>query len=254
MKRIALAILSIVLYIVLISMSVLFFIINLIIWLLTFWWNKQYTAVYLWTALWASCIIWVNPLWSTKVIDRKKFKRNKQSVIVSNHQSAIDICYVFMMFPIARWISKVENFKVPLFGWTMYLNRAIPLRRGDKNSVLHMFKGVNKAIAQGSSIVMYPEGTRSRDGKLGAFKTGAFEIALRNKIGIQPMVQDGAGRALPKHGWVMEGKHKVITKALDYIPYESFKHMNADELSNHVRELMENAMREINPDYNNIGK
>jgi len=115
-----------------------------------------------------------------------------------------------------------------------------------------MFKDVNKAISEGSSIVMYPEGTRSRDGKIGPFKLGAFEIALKNKIGIQAMVQDGAGRALPKHGWIMEGRHKVITKALDFLQYESFKHMTATELSDHVRELMENAMREINPKYDNI--
>ena len=252
MKRLGLAVLSIVLYIVLVSMSVLFFIINLIVWLFSFWWDKRCVAVYLWTALWASCIIWANPLWSTRVIDRKKFKRFKQSVIVSNHQSAIDMCYVFMMFPTGRWISKVENFRVPIFGWTMSVNKAIRLRRGDKTSVLQMFKDVNKAISEGSSIVMYPEGTRSRDGKIGQFKLGAFEIALKNKIGIQAMVQDGAGRALPKHGWIMEGRHKVIAKALDFLPYESFKHMTATELSDHIRELMENAMREINPNYDNI--
>ena len=102
----------------------------------------------------------------------------------------------------ARWVSftasgnsrvvpegywKIENFRLPSIGWNMTLNRYIPLRRGDRNSVAQMFDACRKTLASGSSILMFPEGTRSRTGELQAFKTGAFDLALGAKVPVLPL-------------------------------------------------------------------
>ncbi len=252
MRKIILTIFTVIMYSLMIISSLVFFPLVCVVWFFTAWWDRKLKYVALGSALWASFLVWINPLWRVKITDRHKHKRNRQSIIISNHQSMIDVLFVFMLFPVGRWVSKIENFKMPLIGWNMYLNRAIPVLRGDKKSVLHMFKLVGKAIADGTSIIIYPEGTRTRTGRLRKFKTGAFDMALQFKQGIQPVVQDGAWKALPKKGFVMRGRHNIYVKVLDYIPYEDIKDMSGEEIAEMLHNVMEEGMRSLNKDYDKL--
>ena len=99
-----------------------------------------------------------------------------------------------------------------------------------------------KALKQGSSIIVFPEGTRSSDGKLGKFKDGAFRLAHEARVPILPMLLDGTAAAVPKKGWVIMGRGMISLKVLDPIPYESFESLTMKETSEMVRGVIEGEL------------
>jgi 1-acyl-sn-glycerol-3-phosphate acyltransferase len=120
----------------------------------------------------------------------------------------------------------------------MTLNRYVKLRRGDRASVVQMMKACRETLAQGSSVMMFPEGTRSPDGRMRTFKPGAFELALDSRRPILPIVLRGTSDALPKRGFVLQGRHPISIEVLDPLPYESFAGETAEALTQRVRELI----------------
>jgi 1-acyl-sn-glycerol-3-phosphate acyltransferase len=157
--------------------------------------------------------------------------------MVSNHLSLLDILVLFRLFRHYKWVSKIENFRIPFIGWNMRLNRYIELRRGERESVIQMMADCERTLRAGSSILMFPEGTRSRTGELQAFKTGAFELALRTGSPILPIVIEGTSNALPKRGFVLRGRHPIRVRVLDPLPADSFAQMSAKELAEQTRAL-----------------
>ena len=85
---------------------------------------------------------------------------------------------------------------------------------------------------------MFPEGTRSSTGRLRSFKSGAFEIAKRNGVPIQPIVLRGTGDALPKQGFVLQGRHPISIEVLDPIPTSEVEKLEPEEMMAHVREMI----------------
>jgi 1-acyl-sn-glycerol-3-phosphate acyltransferase len=158
--------------------------------------------------------------------------------MVANHLSFLDILVLFRLHTHFKWVSKVENFRVPFIGWNMSLNRYIRLKRGDRSSVVQMMKACEETLAQGNSIMMFPEGTRSPTGRMRSFKAGAFELALKTGSPLQPLVIHGTSDALPKRGFVLRGRHPIKVTVLDVLPYEHFSGLSAEDLSEHVRNLI----------------
>jgi hypothetical protein len=103
-----------------------------------------------------------------------------------------------------------------------------------------MMAACGEALESGSSIMIFPEGTRSLDGELREFKHGAFTLALRHHVPILPIVLDGTLDALPKHGVTSPGADIVI-QVLDPIPVDGFS--DVDALRDHVRGVMADALR-----------
>jgi 1-acyl-sn-glycerol-3-phosphate acyltransferase len=96
----------------------------------------------------------------------------------------------------------------------MTLNRYIRIERGRLKGNLSMMRGAEAALRGGSSVMIFPEGTRSPGGALGEFKAGAFELALRSGIPILPIVIDGTAAALPKRGFILRGKQAIRIRVL----------------------------------------
>jgi 1-acyl-sn-glycerol-3-phosphate acyltransferase len=86
--------------------------------------------------------------------------------------------------------------------------------------------------------MMFPEGTRSPDGNLKAFKPGAFVLALETRSPVLPIVLRGTADALPKRGFVLRGRHAIHVQILDEIPAAQFDCLTADALSDRVRSLI----------------
>ena len=196
------------------------------------------------TCFWASLYTWLNPAWNVTVRGREKIREDEPCVFVANHLSLLDILVMFRLFSHFKWVSKVENFKVPFIGWNMRLNRYIPLRRGDRTSVVQMMRECERTLAEGSSIMIFPEGTRSPTGRMRGFKTGAFELALKSRVPIQPIVLGGTSDALPKRGFILQGRHPISITVLDRIPYESFATMSVEDLTAHVRGVIASQLDE----------
>ena len=119
----------------------------------------------------------------------------------------------------------------------MSLNRYIKLRRGDRASVVRMMQACETTLAAGNSIMMFPEGTRSPDGRLRAFKPGAFALAKSAGAPILPIVVEGTANALPKRGFVLQGRHRIRITILDEVPHASFADQSVEDLTARMREL-----------------
>ncbi len=185
------------------------------------------------------------PAWPLTIEGKENIRKDGTYVFISNHQSLLDILMYFRLFVHFKWVSKAEIFKVPFIGWNMYLNGYIGLRRGDKRSGLRMMESCRKTLCDGSSIFLFPEGTRSRDGKLGNFKTGAFHIAQKAKVPILPLVISGTTHALPKKSLGFHGKHPIHIKVLPEIPYDSFADKPVEQLSEEVRTLISRELEAL---------
>jgi len=159
-------------------------------------------------------------------------------MVVSNHQSQLDILVAFRLFFPFKWVSKAEVFKLPFIGWNMVLNRYIKLKRGDKESIAEMMIECEKTISKGNSVYFFPEGTRSSSGLVKEFKTGAFILAHKMKIPILPIVINGSKNALPKHSLNFHGKHRISIEVLDELPYESFKQQSVEETAQKARKII----------------
>jgi 1-acyl-sn-glycerol-3-phosphate acyltransferase len=224
--------------------SIALFPVAVLIFAVTAPFDRRLRALHLFTCFWASLYTWLNPAWPVRIEGREKIARDEAYVMVANHLSLLDILVLFRLFTHYKWVSKVENFRVPFIGWNMSMNRYVRLRRGDRASVVTMLKACRETLAQGSSIMMFPEGTRSPDGRMRSFKTGAFELALECKRPILPMVIRGSADALPKRGFVLQGRHQIRVTVLDPIPYESFAGQPAEELAQRVRERIAKELGE----------
>jgi len=215
--------------------SILLFPIALLLWAVTAPFDSRLVLLHRFTCFWASLYTWLNPAWRVEVHGREKIRRDAAYVIVANHQSLLDILVLFRLFVHFKWVSKIENFRVPCIGWNMSLNRYIKLQRGSRESVTQMMLECERTLAEGSSVMIFPEGTRSRDGCLQAFKPGAFTIAQRARAAILPIVVEGTARALPKRGFVLQGRHAIRVRVLDEIPYAAFSERPVEVVSEDVR-------------------
>ncbi len=198
--------------------SLLLFPVAVIIWALTAPFDRNLRLLHRFTCFWASLYTWFNPAWPVRIIDRHKLVENEPVVLVANHLSLVDILVLFRLFSHFKWVSKAENFRVPLIGWNMRLNRYIQLHRGVKTSVVQMMQDAEAALSEGNSIMMFPEGTRSPSGRMRKFKPGAFELAQTARVPIQPLVIQGTSDALPKAGFVLQGRHQITVTVLDPVP------------------------------------
>jgi 1-acyl-sn-glycerol-3-phosphate acyltransferase len=217
--------------------SLLLFPVAVVLWALTSPFDPRRVWLHRFTCFWASLYTWLNPAWRVHVSGREKIRPEVTYVMVANHQSLLDILVLFRLFAHFKWVSKIENFRVPFIGWNMSLNRYIKLRRGDKQSIGEMMSACSRALDEGNSIMMFPEGTRSMDGRLRAFKHGAFTLAQGSGCPVLPIVVEGTSDALPKRGFVLQGRHPIAVRVLDEIPHEKLVDRPVEAVTQEIWEL-----------------
>ena len=228
-------VLSLAFWAFLVLSSIALFPVAVLVWAVTAPFDRRLVVLHRFTCFWGSLYTWFNPAWPVDLSGREHIRPDVSYVMVSNHQSLVDILVLFRLFRHFKWVSKIENFRIPLIGWNMRLNRYIPLVRGKRESVIRMMEMCEATLSSGSSVMIFPEGTRSVDGRLRAFKTGAFELALRTRAPILPIALDGTARALPKRGYLLQGRHPITVRVLAPIETASFTGETIDQLTERVR-------------------
>lgn len=218
--------------------SIFLFLIAFLIWIVTYFFDKKLKILHLYSSFWAAIYLWIWPGLKIKIEGRDKIRKDATYMVISNHQSQIDILAYFAVFFHFKWVSKASVFNLPLIGWNMVLNRYIKLKRGDAESIKNMLIECEKTIDEGSSVFMFPEGTRSYDGVVKPFKHGAFTLAQKKKIPILPLAISGTIDIMPKNSIAYSGNHRIFIKVLDEIPYENIKDMSPEEVGVMTRDLI----------------
>jgi len=129
--------------------------------------------------------------------------QNEPVIFISNHQSMMDIKLALAYIPLNfSFISKDTIFRIPVLGAYMTASGHIPIKRTeDRKAYTSLIKAVDELASKKKSLVVFPEGTRSEDGKLGDIKRGISFIILKSKRRVIPMAISGSNKFMPKHGW-----------------------------------------------------
>jgi 1-acyl-sn-glycerol-3-phosphate acyltransferase len=136
------------------------------------------------------------------VTGREHLQRNRAAVYAVNHTSNVEPPILFDtlsdLFPRLRVLYKAELRTLPILTWAFDLAGFVPLERGNRDQSLPAIERAAEALRDGNSFLIFPEGTRSRDGTLLPFKKGGFIMALKAQAPVVPIAIDGARAAMRK--------------------------------------------------------
>ena len=134
-------------------------------------------------------------------------------IFMCNHQSALDIFALLAAFSLPfKWMAKKELFLVPFLGWALKIGKNIAVDRKSPRKALKSMQEAARRLQEGSNIVIFPEGTWSKDGDMLPFKKGGFSLALRTGTPIVPVGIAGTGPLQPEGCYVPRGKGRVYIR------------------------------------------
>lgn len=153
----------------------------------------------------AGCLVFV------RVYGAGNLEKGRSYVFAANHASIFDILALLAWLPARfRFVAKREAFGLPFFGFVLRRARHIPIDRLKGRRALASLDKAAALVGQGLSIVIFPEGTRTRDGSIGRFKRGGFTLAARVNGWVVPVAVSGAFRVMPpKSRLVRPGRIKI---------------------------------------------
>jgi len=236
---------SLLVWLICLPLAGILFPVSFIIWFITFPFDSERRIMHWWLVCQSNIFARGIPLWKVNVEGRKKAKKGTSYIIISNHQSMMDVLIINCLWYRFRWISKIENFRVPVIGWYLRMADYITVDRGNKESKAEMMARSAECLKKGISIMIFPEGTRSVDREVGPFKLGAFQLAMMTDKPILPVVIDGTGGVLPKHGMVFSRGHIINIKVLDPVSPGSFGTSDPEELSLRFRALIADELEKM---------
>jgi 1-acyl-sn-glycerol-3-phosphate acyltransferase len=183
----------------------------------------------------------LNPLWRFTVAGDIPTDPRHPYVVVANHESFVDILLISHLPFEMKWMSKSEFFKIPFVGWAMRLAGDIRLERGDKKSGAEALIECRDRLDKKVSVMIFPEGTRSKSGELQEFRDGAFRIAIDSGLPVLPLAVLGTRDALIKHDWRF-GYSRAEVKVLDPIPTDGLTAADVGDLRDRTRDQIAAAL------------
>ena len=220
----------------------------LLVWLCTFWWDRRRVAAHMMGTLWAWHYQSLIPFWKLHLEGRKKIPWKRPVVLVANHRSLVDILALYKIRRPFKWTSKDENFRLPFVGMVLSLTNSIRIKRESLRSGAQFLSQAEKEIAKGSSVLIFPEGTRSRTMEMRPFKEGAFLLAKKMGCGVIPIVHTGSEKTFDRGSWVLKGKAPIYIRVLDEIPPGEVERLEIQDLMSVTRARMEEGIHQLEQD------
>lgn len=182
------------------------------------------------------------PSWRFNICGADPQKVEKPTIVVANHQSFLDIPLLYLLPWDMKWVTKKSLLRIPVLGWLTAMTGHIPIDRKSLGSVRAM-DALVRPIQAGIPGMIFPEGTRTTDGKLRPFKRGAFVIAQKYNFQVLPVVLEGGYRAMPSGSWKFRFRNTFNVSILD--PVDSDKFDDVQGLKAHVQHQIEQELNRI---------
>ena len=175
-------------YLLLSLFTVICFVPFAVLFALTVFFDKERVALHWASRVWSYGIFRLCPLWKLRVEGREKIDRSRPWVIVTNHQSMLDIPLMYVLPLNFKWVSKKEVQKMPIFGWVLWMHGDIPVERGSRRSAKRMMERCVERLSRGTSVIVFPEGTRTLQGRgfSGGEECGRRHTACRDRRHVEP--------------------------------------------------------------------
>lgn len=194
-------------------------------------------------APWARIILWVCGVKVT-VGGLEKVDAKVPRIYLSNHQSYFDIFALLGFLPVNfKFILKQELMRIPLFGFTMRRAGYIGVDREDARKALKSLRVAAERLENGASLVVFPEGTRSKDGRLQSFKRGGFRLAVKSGFDVVPVAIINSRNIVPK-GSLRITKGTFTMNIGSPISVAGYSKKEIEQLMERVREAMLKQMNE----------
>jgi 1-acyl-sn-glycerol-3-phosphate acyltransferase len=193
---------------------------------------------------------YVFPFWHVR-IEGSQPERGAY-VCTSNHQSFLDIFAMSRQRREMKWIAKEEVFKIPFIGLYFRLSGDIPVNRGDRESGGAALSRARWYLDHGMPVMIFPEGTRSRDGRMGPFKPGAFRLAIEAQVPILPVAVTGSADGMPKGSpWIRPTV--VLIRVLEPVETKGMTGADVVRLMETVRGRIADAEAELHAERTALG-
>jgi 1-acyl-sn-glycerol-3-phosphate acyltransferase len=174
-----------------------------------------------------------------RVEGRERLDKGGRYVFISNHQSALDIPVLMACLPCnLSFVAKRSLFMIPFLGWGMYAIGHIWIdRRNARRARESLMRAVERMRKNHTSLVIFPEGTRSSDGTVADFKRGSFSLALRAEVEAVPVAISNACVVMPKKAMFCN-PGEVVVRIGEPVPTKGLENQDKGELAQNVRDAV----------------
>ena len=194
--------------------------------------------------IWFTQHVWgpgVIVLFGAKVKTRglENIQKEANYLLMVNHSSFLDIPVLGKEIPIIQhYIAKKELKRIPLLGWFMHIAGMIFIDRSNNKKARESIAKAALLIAKSKSVVIFPEGTASRDGTIGKFKKGGFHLALQSKAPVLPIRIQGTGEIWPRGKILKSKRGNVMVTVGKPITYDEYGAWTISEFAENTRQTL----------------
>lgn len=188
--------------------------------------------------VWAQLLVRLNRFWKIRVSGKSRIDPKQTYVVIANHSSLADIVCLYLLGMQFKWLAKKSLFRIPFLGWSMGAMGYIPLERGRHGSIRISYQKCLDRLKKGVSVLIFPEGTRSRTGEMGRFKSGAFRLAIQSGRPLLPVVVAGTKQVISKGQAGFGNPGLTQIKVLDPVETKNLTLKDEEELRRRVEGLM----------------
>lgn len=195
---------------------------------------------------WITDVVFGLPIFMKReVIGLENIDPMKAYVMVLNHNSMVDIMSIYNLPLVFKWVSKKEVYRIPIVGQLLFAHGDIVINRASTKEAMQLVhtRGL-EWLKKGACVSIFPEGTRSKDGEIHNFKSGAFILAKEAGVPILPIVLDGTN-TMVRNGWLMNWRNKITIRVLPPVSAEDVQNRDIKDVMAEVRENMVETLAEI---------
>jgi 1-acyl-sn-glycerol-3-phosphate acyltransferase len=204
--------------------------------------SKNGDGVHQVARVWGRSILWIS-LVPVDIFGIENIDPRRSAIYMCNHQSNFDIPVLLSKLPVQfRWLAKAELFKIPIFGRGMRGAGYISIDRSNRKSAFKSLTAAARIIREGTSVLVFPEGTRSRDGKLQSFKKGGFVLSVDAGVPVVPLVIRGTHAIMPRNTLLIR-RQAVRIDILPPVETGQYSRKTKNDLMNRVYTVMAEAIQ-----------
>ena len=195
---------------------------------------------------WITDVVFGLPIFMKReVIGLENIDPKKAYVMVLNHNSMVDIMSIYNLPLVFKCVSKKEVYRIPIVGQLLFAHGDIVINRASTKEAMQLVhtRGL-EWLKKGACVSIFPEGTRSKDGEIHNFKSGAFILAKEAGVPILPIVLDGTN-TMVRNGWLMNWRNKITIRVLPPVSAEDVQNRDIKDVMAEVRENMVETLAEI---------
>jgi 1-acyl-sn-glycerol-3-phosphate acyltransferase len=200
-------------------------------------------AAWYWLGCWG-CRVFCMLFFRLRTYGRENIPKKGAFLLVSNHQSYLDP--IFCGAPLQRqlfYVARDSLFEHRLLGWLISTIKTIPVKRGKPDTAA--IRKIIRRLNQGKGVCLFPEGTRSNDGRISTFMGGFGLLSRRGGARIVPVVIDGAFECWPRHKRIFARGGHILVRYGKAIPLEQARQMNNEQLTLLVTDTLRRMQNEL---------